>query len=51
MDASVHYFTHDMLQLGLAHTPQMEGGLLLEFGVYYGALRLALWSPPPPVAH
>ena len=40
---SVHYFTHDMLHLGMKHAKLAEeGGLILEFGVFFGkTIRMA----------
>ena len=32
---SVHYFTYDMMQMAMQHA-DLEDGLVLEFGVYYG---------------
>lgn len=36
MDPSMHYFTFDMMKLALQSTCEMDGSLLLEFGVYHG---------------
>jgi tetratricopeptide (TPR) repeat protein len=39
MDPSMHYYEHDLLQLALtkaARSPALDGGLVLEFGVYHG---------------
>lgn len=35
LEPSMHYFTYDMLQLALENS-SIEGGLILEFGVYHG---------------
>jgi tetratricopeptide (TPR) repeat protein len=35
LNPSTHYFTYDMIQLALENS-KVEGGLILEFGVYHG---------------
>jgi tetratricopeptide (TPR) repeat protein len=48
---SVHYFTHDMVQLAMQNT-SLENGLILEFGVYYGkTIRMMAEYFPNDVIH
>jgi Tfp pilus assembly protein PilF len=53
MDPSMHFFTHDMLQLALQSTRRHEedAGLILEFGVYHGKTirMIASYFPNDPV--
>ena len=52
MDPSMQFFTHDMVHLALNNTCEtMEGGLVLEFGVYHGKTirMIASYLPNYPV--
>ena len=50
---STHYYTHDMLHLALDEVaPQLNDGLVLEFGVYFGkSIRMIAERLPSATVH
>jgi len=56
MDPSMHFFTYDMLRLAAEaakeSAPHLEGGLVLEFGVYHGmSIRMLAQHFPHQMLH